>query len=50
MTDEALDEIAKQAMKSKVGARALNSALHDVLKDAKYELPGSDIVKGTCWF
>lgn len=45
MTEEALDEIAKQAMKSKVGARALNSALHDVLKDAKYELPGSDIVK-----
>jgi len=45
-TEEALDEIAGMAIKDKTGARALTSILHNVLKDAKYNLPGSNIDRG----
>lgn len=45
-TEEALDEIAGMAIKDKTGARALTSILHDVLKDVKYDLPGSNIDRG----
>jgi ATP-dependent protease Clp ATPase subunit len=43
ITEDALDELAERAMQGKTGARALNSILHEVIWEAKYNLPGSNI-------
>jgi len=42
-TNEALEEIARMALERKTGARALRSIVEQVLLDAKFEVPGSDI-------
>ncbi len=40
-TKEALEEIAKQALSKKTGARALRAIMEDLLIDTMYELPSS---------
>lgn len=40
---EALTKIAKKAKERKVGARALRSIVEEVIENAKYDCPGSDI-------
>ncbi len=45
ITDEALEMIADRAYNHKIGARALNTVCEEVLKQFKYELPGSGIKK-----
>lgn len=42
---EALKKIAKKAKERKTGARALRSIVEEVISDAKYECPGSEIKK-----
>ena len=42
-SDEALHEVAQMALERKTGARALRSILENVLLDAKFMVPGSDI-------
>lgn len=42
---EALRKIAKKAKERKTGARALRSIVEEVISDAKYECPGSEIKK-----
>ena len=39
VTDEALAEIAREAIKRKTGARGLRSIIENVLLDSMYELP-----------
>ena len=41
-TDEALQAIARRAIKRKTGARGLRSILEDILLDTMFELPGMD--------
>jgi ATP-dependent Clp protease ATP-binding subunit ClpX len=43
--DEALIEIAKQAIKRKTGARGLRSIMEDILMETMFELPNSDLEK-----
>ena len=47
ITEEALQRIAQLAIERGTGARGLNSAMHNILREAKYEIPGSDITAGT---
>lgn len=42
---EALVKIAKKAKERKTGARALRSIVEEIISDAKYDCPGTDIVK-----
>lgn len=45
-TDEALEVIAKEAIKRKTGARGLRSIMEDIMTDVMYELPlRTDITK-----
>ena len=44
-TDEALDEIAKQAMKRKTGARGLRGVIENAMLDIMYEIPSKSNVK-----
>ena len=41
-TDEAIKELAKQALEQKTGARGLRSILERVMTDMMYEVPSSD--------
>ena len=41
-TDEALDEIAKHAIKSGTGARGLRTVIETVMKRPMFDLPGTD--------
>ena len=43
--DEALLEIAKQAIKRKTGARGLRSIIEDILMETMFELPNEDLEK-----
>ena len=43
--DEALLEIAKQAIKRKTGARGLRSIMEDILMETMFELPNKDLEK-----
>ncbi len=43
-TDEALDAIAKEAIKRKTGARALRTIIEKVMLDVMYEIPSQDDV------
>src|SRR6056300_111266 len=43
--DEALFEIAKQAIKRKTGARGLRSIMEDILMETMFELPNKDLEK-----
>ena len=43
--DEALKEIAKQAIKRKTGARGLRSIMEDILMDTMFDLPNDDLEK-----
>lgn len=45
ITDDALNIIAKEAIKTKVGARGLRSIMEHILLDDMCELPGTDIKK-----
>jgi ATP-dependent Clp protease ATP-binding subunit ClpX len=42
-TDDALEEIARQAAEEQTGARGLSTVCERVLRDFKYELPGRGI-------
>ena len=44
-TPEALDEIAKQAIVRKTGARGLRSIMEKMLMDTMYEIPDMDDVE-----
>jgi len=43
--DEALVEIARQAIKRKTGARGLRSIMEDILMETMFELPNTDLEK-----
>ena len=43
--DEALKEIAKQAIKRKTGARGLRSIMEEILMDTMFNLPDHDLEK-----
>ena len=43
--DEALKQIAKQAIKRKTGARGLRSIMEDILMDTMFDLPNIDLEK-----
>ena len=43
--DEALKEIAKQAISRKTGARGLRSIMEDILMETMFELPNDDLEK-----
>jgi ATP-dependent Clp protease ATP-binding subunit ClpX len=43
--NEALLEIAKQAIKRKTGARGLRSIMEDILMETMFELPNEDLEK-----
>ena len=43
--DEALKEIAKQAIKRKTGARGLRSIMEDLLMDTMFDLPNNELEK-----
>ena len=43
--DEALKEIAKQAISRKTGARGLRSIMEDLLMETMFELPNDDLEK-----
>ena len=43
--DEALLEIARQAIKRKTGARGLRSIMEDILMETMFELPNKDLEK-----
>ena len=43
--DEALKEIAKQAIKRKTGARGLRSIMEDILMETMFELTNNDLEK-----
>jgi ATP-dependent Clp protease ATP-binding subunit ClpX len=43
-TDEALQAVAKEAMRQKTGARGLRTIVERVLLDVMYEIPGRDDV------
>lgn len=45
--DEALEEIANQAIKRSTGARSLKSILEDIMLDIMFEIPGGDIKEYT---
>jgi len=42
-SDEALREIAREALRRGTGARALRSVLERTLGDAMFDVPGSDV-------
>jgi ATP-dependent Clp protease ATP-binding subunit ClpX len=42
-TDEALDFVVEKAIEYKLGARGLRSLCEEILTDAMFELPGSDV-------
>jgi ATP-dependent Clp protease ATP-binding subunit ClpX len=44
-TDEALTEVARQAIQRQTGARGLRSILESLLLDTMYDLPGRDDVE-----
>ena len=46
ITDCALRRIAQLAIERGTGARGLNATMHALLREAKYEIPGSDIEAG----
>ena len=43
ITDGALDYIVEQAVEYKLGARGLRSLCEEILTDAMFELPSSDL-------
>ena len=43
--DEALKEIAKQAIKRKTGARGLRSIMEEILMDTMFDLPDDNLEK-----
>ena len=43
--DEALVEIARQAIKRKTGARGLRSIMEDILMETMFELPNNELEK-----
>ena len=43
--DEALLEIARQAIKRKTGARGLRSIMEDLLMETMFDLPNADLRK-----
>ena len=43
--DEALEEIAKQAIKRKTGARGLRSIMEEILMDTMFNLPDQNLEK-----
>ena len=45
ISDEAYNEIADNAIRKDVGARGIRTMLETILRDAMFELPGSDIDK-----
>jgi ATP-dependent Clp protease ATP-binding subunit ClpX len=44
-TDDALDEVARQAIKRDTGARGLRAILEDVMLDIMYDLPSQDDIE-----
>ena len=46
-TDDALQAIAKRAVKRKTGARGLRSIMEDILLDTMFDLPSMDGVEET---
>ena len=42
-SDKALSAIANKAIERKTGARALRGIVEEIIEDAKYECPGSNI-------
>ena len=44
-SDDAMESIAKKAIKRKTGARGLRSILEDILLDPMFDLPGYDSVE-----
>lgn len=44
-TQGALKAISKEAIERKIGARALRSIIEEIIEDAKFECPGSNITK-----
>jgi ATP-dependent Clp protease ATP-binding subunit ClpX len=43
--DEAIDLIAKEALKRKTGARALRSIVEEIMLDIMYEVPSKEDIK-----
>ncbi len=43
--DDAIEEIAKEALKRKTGARALRSIVEEIMLDVMYEIPSKEDVK-----
>ena len=43
--DDALKEIANQAIKRKTGARGLRSIMEEILMDTMFDLPNNDLEK-----
>ena len=43
--DEAIDLIAKEALKRKTGARALRSIVEEIMLDIMYEIPSKEDIK-----
>lgn len=43
--DEAIDLIAKEAIKRKTGARALRSIVEEIMLDVMYEVPSNSDIK-----
>ena len=43
--DDAIDLIAKEALKRKTGARALRSIVEEIMLDIMYEIPSKEDVK-----
>ena len=50
ITQDALKRIAQLAIERGTGARGLNSTMNNLLRIAKYEIPGSDISQGKFLF
>jgi len=43
--EEALEEIAREAIKRKTGARALRAIIESVMLEVMYEVPSTDNIK-----
>ena len=43
--DDAIDLIAKEALKRKTGARALRSIVEEIMLDVMYEVPSKEDIK-----
>lgn len=46
-TEDALDEIAKEAFGREIGARGLRSIIERIMKSIMFEIPGTDVCKVT---